>query len=190
MADEQGLFVEAERALLAVLDRIGEDQWDQPVPEGFPMAWPDGRPTLRDAVHYLAVDDAWVPHVLDGTSGPVAETDVLPDGFRVHAEAAIAAVERFTDLDRTVQLSYGEFPASVYLVHVAGFRALRAVDIARAIGIDDRLPPSLVESLWEEISPFAEEWRALGLYDPAISVAGDAPLQERLLGLTGRRPRV
>ena len=185
---EQALFVEAERALRAVVDRIGDDQWDEPLPESFAMAWADGRPSLRDAVHYIAHDDAWVPHVLDGSDGPDMETDLLPSGFRVHAAVAIAAVEGCGDLDRTVQLSYGEFSTRVYLVHIAGFRALRAVDIARAIGVDDRLPPSLVHGLWEAIAPFAEEWRALGLYDPAVDVPHDAPLQERLLGLTGRQP--
>ncbi len=189
MADERALFVQAERALIGVVDRIEEHQWDEPVPEGFPMAWPDGRPTLRDAVHYLTYDDAWVPHVLAGTEGP-AMKDLLSTGFHGHAAAAVAAVERCSDLDRTVQLSYGEFPARVYLVHVTGFRVLRAVDIARAIGADDRLPLSLVIGLWEEISPFAEEWRAVGLYDPAVEVPDDAPLQERLLGLIGRQPRV
>jgi uncharacterized protein (TIGR03086 family) len=188
MANEQALFVQAERALTAVVGRIDDNQWDEPVPEDFPMAWTDGRPTLRDAVHYLAYDDVWVPHVLAGTEGP-AMKDLLSTGFHGHAAAAIAAVEACTDLDRTVQLSYGEFPARVYLVHIAGFRALRAVDIARAIGVDDQLPPSLVHGLWEEIAPFAEEWRALGLYDPAVEVPHDAPLQERLLGLTGRQPR-
>lgn len=188
MADERALFVDAERALLAVVDQVGDDQWHRPVPDDFPIAWPDRRPTLRDAVHYLAYDDAWVPHVLGGTEGPPMETDLLASGFHGHADAAIATVEECTDLDGMVQLSYGEFPAGVYLVHVAGFRALRAVDIARAIGADDQLQSSLVEGLWQRISPCAEQWRALGLYDPAIAVADDAPLQARLLGLTGRRP--
>ena len=42
--------------------------------------------------------------------------------------------------------------------------------------------------LWDEIAPSAEEWRKLGVYGPAVPVPEDAPLQDRLLGLTGRRP--
>ena len=70
MANEPALFVDAERALLAFVERISDGQWDQPVPDDFPMAWAECRPTLRDAVDYVAHDDAWVPHVLDGTEGP------------------------------------------------------------------------------------------------------------------------
>jgi len=40
----------------------------------------------------------------------------------------------------------------------------------------------------DELSPHAEEWRAIGVFGPAVNVPADAPLQDRLLGLTGRDP--
>ena len=57
------------------------------------------------------------------------------------------------------------------------------------IGADTTLPDDLVQGLWEEISPHAEEWRAIGVFPAAVEVPDDAPLQERLLGFTGREPR-
>jgi hypothetical protein len=56
------------------------------------------------------------------------------------------------------------------------------------IGVDDNLPADLVQGLWEEISPHAEEWRAIGVFGPAVAVPDDAGLQAKLLGLTGRQP--
>jgi hypothetical protein len=56
------------------------------------------------------------------------------------------------------------------------------------IGVDADLPPELVLGLWEELSPVAEEWRAIGIFQAAVPVAEDAPLLDRLLGLTGRDP--
>ena len=50
------------------------------------------------------------------------------------------------------------------------------------------MPPTLVQGLWEELSPQAEEWREMGVYGPKVEVPDDAPLQDRLLGLTGRQP--
>ncbi len=67
-------------------------------------------------------------------------------------------------------------------------RALRAHDIAKAIGADATLPEGLVEGIWEELAPHVEEWRAIGIFPAAIPVPADAPLQARLLGLTGREP--
>ena len=56
------------------------------------------------------------------------------------------------------------------------------------IGADTKLPQDLVEGLSDEIVPRVEEWRAIGVYGPAVSVPEGADLQDRLLGLTGREP--
>ncbi len=88
-----------------------------------------------------------------------------------------------------VHLSFGDFPAREYFWQINSFRGLRAVDIARVIGADTTLPDELVQGLWEEIAPHAEEWRGMGIFPAAVEVPDDAPLQERLLGLTGREPR-
>jgi hypothetical protein len=66
---------------------------------------------------------------------------------------------------------------------------LRAHDIAKAVGVDGTLPEELVRGVWEEVSPHAEEWRSYGVYPAAVPVPEDAPLLDRLLGLTGREPR-
>ena len=68
------------------------------------------------------------------------------------------------------------------------FRGMRAHDIAQVIGVDVTLPDALVQGMWDEISPNAEEWRSIGVFPPAIPVPADASLLDRLLGLTGRRP--
>ena len=84
--------------------------------------------------------------------------------------------------------SFGDFTAREYLWQVNSFRGLRAHDIAVVNGADPNLPPDLVQGLWDELSPHAEEWRAIGVFGPAVNVPADVPLQDRLLGLTGRDP--
>lgn len=78
--------------------------------------------------------------------------------------------------------------AREYLWQVNSFRGLRAHDIAVAVGVNATLPAALVQGLWDELSPHAEEWREIGVFGPAVPVAEDASLQDRLLGLTGRQP--
>jgi hypothetical protein len=56
------------------------------------------------------------------------------------------------------------------------------------IGVDPTLPADLVQGLWDELSPVADEWRQMGAFPPRVAVPDDAPLQDRLLGLTGRDP--
>lgn len=82
----------------------------------------------------------------------------------------------------------GDFPAREYLWQVNSFRGLRAHDIAELIGADSGLPDALVQGRWDEIEPHAEQWRSLGVFAARVEVPDDAPLQARLLGLTGRQP--
>ncbi|MCX6372579.1 MAG: TIGR03086 family protein, partial [Actinobacteria bacterium] len=101
----------------------------------------------------------------------------------------VLTVRAFDDLDRVVHLSYGDYPAREYLKHITSFRGLRAYDIAKYIGADTTMPDDLVRGLWDEIAPDAEQWRQMGVFGAAVDVPETAPLQDRLLGLTGRLPR-
>ena len=195
--DETEIFVLADRTLNRVVDQIADDQWDQPVPPDFPMSARDHVPTLREIVNYHAYDDAWVPDMLAGRSLDEAGRDKF-DGdllgadpkasFAAIAREACAAARNLDDLDRTVHCSFGDYPAREYFWQINGFRGLRAHDIARVIGVEPNLPDELVQGLWDEISPHAEEWREIGVFGPAVPVPGGAPLLDRLLGVTGRDP--
>ena len=192
---EQDVFILADQALKAVVDQIRDDQWDQTVPDGMTPRQPGS--TLRAVVNYHAYDDAWVPDVLAGKTkeevGDKYGGDLLGDhpklSFASIVETAVLAVRGFADPDRTVHLSYGDFPAREYLKHITSFRGLRAYDLAKFIRADTTLPDDLVQGLWDEIAPEAEQWREIGVYGPAVAVPADAPLQDRLMGLTGRQPR-
>jgi uncharacterized protein (TIGR03086 family) len=194
---EPEVFVLADRTLNGVVSQIRDDQWEMQMPSSFPTRQADHRPTLREIINYHAYDDAWVPDMLAGRS--MDETgrdkfkgDLLGEdpkaSFAALVDKACAAAESLDDLDKTVHCSFGDFAAREYLWQINMFRGLRAHDIAKAIGAHSRLPDELVEGIWDEVNPHAEEWRAIGVFPKAVSVPEDAPLQDRLLGLTGRDP--
>jgi uncharacterized protein (TIGR03086 family) len=196
--NEAEVFVLADRTLESVIAQVSDDQWDAPVPGNFPRSDTERTPTLREIVNYQAYDDAWIPDMLAGTTIDDAgreqfDGDLLGDdplaSFRAIVDKACAAAEGLDDFERTVHLSYGDYTAREYLWQANSFRGLRAVDIARVIGADTTLPDELVQGLWDEISPNAEEWRSIGVFSAAVEVPENASLQERLLGLTGREPR-
>ena len=74
-----------------------------------------------------------------------------------------------------------------------GFRigdyALHGWDLARAIGADEHLDYDLVQVLWNALSPMAGMIGNSGVFGagPTGQLRDDAPLQERLLDLTGRK---
>jgi hypothetical protein len=194
---EPEVFVLADRTLAAVIGQIRDEQWDMTMPESFLMRGADTPPSLRAVVNYHAYDDAWVPDMLAGRTMEEAgagtfDGDLLGDEpverFGAIVDAACAAAEAVTDLDAVTHLSFGDYSVRQYFWQINSFRGLRAHDIAVVIGADPALPAALVQGLWDEVAPHAEEWRQIGVFPAAVPVADDAPLQDRLLGLTGRPP--
>jgi uncharacterized protein (TIGR03086 family) len=191
------LFVLADHTLSGVVSQIRDNQWAMSMPPSFARRQVDHVPTLREVVNYHAYDDAWVPDMLAGRTMEASgrsqfDGDLLGDdpkvSFAAIVERACSAAIQLDDLERIVHCSFGDFPAREYFWQVTMFRGLRAHDIADVIGVDSNLPVDLVEGIWAQISPHAEEWRALGVFPAAVPVAAEAPLQDRLLGLTGRDP--
>jgi uncharacterized protein (TIGR03086 family) len=194
---ETEVFVLADRALDEVVGQIRQDQWAMEMPPSFARRQTDRTPTLREIINYHAYDDAWVPDMLAGrTMDEVGKEqhkgDLLGDdpkgSFSRIVERSCAAAGDLDDLERTVHTSFGDFSARDYLIQTTMFRGMRAHDIARVIGLEPSLPEELVQGIWDEISPHAEEWRAIGVFGARVPVPDDAPLLDRLLGLTGRDP--
>jgi uncharacterized protein (TIGR03086 family) len=190
---EADVFILAEQAFTRMVDQIKDDQWDILIPAGT-ASRQDA--TLREKINYHAYDDSWVPDTLSGKTieevgekynGDLLGADPKASWHRI-TDRTQAAVRAFHALDKIVHLSYGDFPAREYFKHITSFRGLQAWDLAHAIGADDRLPEDLVQGMWDEFAPDAEAWRQLGVFGPKVEVPDDAPLQDRLLGLTGRQP--
>ena len=192
---EQEVFILADQALLHVVEQIRDDQWDLVVPDKLTPRQPGS--TLRKVINYHAYDEAWVPDTLAGKTieevGAAHDGDLLGDdpktAFARLVATGVSAVRALADPDKTVHLTYGDYPAREYLKHITYFRGSRVYDLARFIGADTTMPADLVQGMWEELKPNAEDWRKMGVLGPAVEVPEDAPLQNRLLGLTGRDPR-
>ena len=103
---------------------------------------------------------------------------------------AVAAFAAEGALDKTVRLPFGEFPGAVLRDLAAMEQFTHGWDLARAIGTDDQLAPELVVEVWTGMSPIAGFIGKSGFFGlgPSGEVGEDAPLQSRLLDLSGRRP--
>jgi uncharacterized protein (TIGR03086 family) len=187
---QRELFLQADAALRSVIDRIPLDQLDRPTPATWSTK-PDS--TLRDVLAEHARDEAWVPDVLLGrTIEDAAATydgDLLGDEpidryDRIN-DLATAAMQEDLDPDKTVHLSYGDYPISEYLEHISTYRAFQAWLIARHIGLDYSLPEPLVDLLWELIGPHIEAYRAMGVFPPEIPAPAGADRETQLLCRTG-----
>lgn len=191
--NEISVFLRANECLLEVIKQIRDDQWNTMVPPE--MSWTPNQ-TLRDITNYHTYDDAWVPDVLAGkTKAEVAEayesllttSDTITQ-YKKYNTRANQAVTQFNEPQKIVHLSYGDFTAQQYLQHITLFRGFRVHDIAILIEVPPVMPDDLVQGLWDITAPQAEALRDMHVFGPEVVVPEDAPLRDRLLGLSGRQP--
>ncbi|MBB4904541.1 TIGR03086 family metal-binding protein [Actinophytocola algeriensis] len=79
-------------------------------------------------------------------------------------------------------------PAQVVGEMIVGELVVHAWDLARATGQRLDLPDDLLAYTYDGIAAGAGQGREMGLYGPEVPVRADAPLLDRVLGMTGRDP--
>lgn len=187
------LFILSDVTLNEVVQRIRDDQWDLEVPD---YVTPRGG-TLREIINYHAYDDAFVPDTLAGKTidevGDKYAGDLLGDdpkaAFAAIVGKSVEAVKALDDPERTVHLTYGDFSAREGLKHQTSFRVFRVFTLSKFLGQDTTMPEALIDGTNECLSPEVEDWRAVGIFGPALEVAPEASKQDKLLALFGVDPR-
>jgi uncharacterized protein (TIGR03086 family) len=170
----------------ALVERIGEHQWERPTPcEGW---------DVRFLTNHLVAGNWWAAELARGrTIGEVGhrlDGDVLGDdageAFRASATAADAAFSAPGALAAPCAVSYGPVPGEVYLGHRFLDVLVHGWDLATATGQEASMDPELAAACWSVIEPQVEAFRAAGAFGPAGDVPADADPQTRLLAAVGR----
>lgn len=155
---------------------------------------PDSEWNVTDLVRHVVVEQQWVPPLVGGLTLADAEQRIRPLGDDLAAEwhlysgLAIAAWD-IVPAAAPVHLSYAVVTVEHYLREQVSDVTIHAWDLARATGTDDTLDPGLVAAVWEVLDEQRDMLGASGLFADPVPVPDDAPLQDRLLALTGRDPR-
>jgi uncharacterized protein (TIGR03086 family) len=171
-------------------DRVSEirdGQWE--------AATPDTEWNVRDLVSHVVSEDLWAPPLLAGSTiaevGDRFDGDVLgpdPQGaWRAASAHAVDAAGAPGAMDRTVHLSFGDFPGREYALQLFADHLIHAWDLARAIGADERLDPVLVEGCATWFAALEDAYRGAGAIAARPAVPDGADAQTRLLAMFGRR---
>ncbi|HEV7679046.1 MAG TPA: TIGR03086 family metal-binding protein [Candidatus Dormibacteraeota bacterium] len=189
--------------MLAALDRAqegasrrlhgaGRDAWSNPTPCS---EW-----DVRALAQHLIGGNRMAVVLLDGASAEEAMAvaraaaeaagDDLANAFDESAAAQREAFARPGALDRTVHHVVGDIPAQWLLGFRLADNLVHSWDLARALGVDASLDPQALEAVWAFAQPLSEGMRSSGRFGLGASgtLAEDAPLQDRVLDLHGRRP--
>lgn len=192
--DIKETFIAANSALTDLVRRVQPEDLALEVPAY--ARFHDGQ-TLRASVNLMAYENLCVPKVLAGETGlatnPEFDGDLLGDDLagnydRLAAEAN-AAVRAHADLDRIVQISYGDVPAGRYLSDISLNRAMAMYDAAALTGLEPHLSNDALEAIHAIASESGDLLRKMGIFPPEIAVSGDASAQDQFLAYIGREPR-
>ncbi len=149
---------------------------------------------IAQLVRHVTEEQQWVPHLLTGKTLEQARAEIEPLGDDLVAEWArysTAATEAWVGVpaEASVQLSYDTVRVEDYLREQVSDVTIHSWDLARATGSDERLDEKLVEAAWTIFEPQRDTLAASGLFADPVAIDDDAPLQLRLLAITGRDPR-
>jgi nitrilase len=170
-----------------LVQQVADEQWDKSTPC---EDW-----SVRELVNHVAGENCWtqplfagqtVDDVGDRFDGDVLGTDPVA-AWKTGAAEAIAAVHEPGAMERTVHLSFGDFPGREYAMQLFADMLIHGWDLARAIDADERLDPELVTALAAWFSGVADVYRAGGAVAPSPNVPVDADAQTKLLAEFGRR---
>jgi uncharacterized protein (TIGR03086 family) len=168
------------------VDAVKGDQWHDPTPCG---DW-----DVREVLHHIVSGHLWVVPLMEGQTieqvGDRLDGDVLgSDPVGSSRSSAVAAADAFRApgaMDRPVAVSYGPIPGARYASHRFLDVLVHGWDLAKATGQDTALEDDLVAACWQIVEAERENFAASGMFDDAVVVPDDAPLQTRLLAALGR----
>jgi uncharacterized protein (TIGR03086 family) len=156
---------------------------------------PDTEWDVSDLARHVIREQQWVPLLLAGKTidevgddlEPLNDDDLTGE-WKKWSRIATEAWES-ASFEDSVQLSYDTVKMKDYLKEQVSDVTIHSWDMARATHSDEHLDDELVEATWTIFEPQRETLAATGLYHDPVDLDADAPLQLRLLAITGRDPR-
>jgi uncharacterized protein (TIGR03086 family) len=161
-----------------VLARVGDADWEKPTPC---EDW-----TVRGLVDHTLQWQATGAAMLGATSAPGDDWEAIRDAYASHLSDP-------ANLAGTVD-EFAGIPKQELTGFLIGDLLIHSWDLARSIGADEVLPPDAVAATMTGLHHVPAELlrghNPLGqaMMGPAVDIADDASLQDRMLAFTGRRP--
>lgn len=189
MSDQLRLYTKALYGFDHVARQAGPADWERPSPCA---GW-----TARHVIgHVIAVQRYLEGLIRDvpATMNPMKAPDrhAGDDPYATWAatrDAILEAVDHPGVLHRVVHGWRGPSSVDDLLGGNVGDTTIHTWDLARALGVDDRLDADQVARVLAELEVMGDEMRTPMVFGPAVEVPTGATDQERMLALAGRSPR-
>jgi uncharacterized protein (TIGR03086 family) len=185
-------FLTAQTAFTERVQAVAADQWQ--------LGTPDALWTVADLVGHLVDEHRWAAPLLAGLDMDAARAVVAglgPAGgdgtalVRAWDQAAATSAGAFRAdgaLTGSVAITRGSVPAAEYLEEMVLDLIVHAWDLGVATGYPGPSPADAVAAIYPLAQAIVDRTPA-GMFAAPVEVGTDAPVIDRLVALTGRRPR-
>lgn len=130
-----------------------------------------------------------------GSQGPSGDASRLGDDWRTRIPANLAALaDSWRDADAWTGMTRAggvDLPGDVAGLVALDELVIHGWDVARASGQPYSPDAASLEAVHDFVAPFSapgHEAERAGLFGPVVPVPDDAPLLDRVIGMTGRDP--
>lgn len=161
------------------LSAVGPQHWSAPT---CCPAW-----DVAALVDHVIEVQRVIPRALGATGAVDATGEDVPAVWSAVRSGADAALGVPGALEEVIDVEGGNMPARNALRLLLGDLLIHTWDLARAIGVDDRLLPEACAMVLANLEPMDGVVRGPGMYAPKLEPVAGADVQGRLLAFSGRK---
>lgn len=185
------MMAKAATSAVAVARNVKPDQLTAPTP------CPDW--DVRALVNHLMLWSAFRSERAAHKQQPPAndpmteETDFTkepdwPETFASQLDKAVAAWSQPGATEGNTGLAGGSMPARMIGMMMVGELVVHGWDLAKATGQPITTDEATLQTVQEMATAMGDQGRQMGAFGEEVKVADDAPLLDKVLGLSGRNP--
>ncbi|MCI0440327.1 MAG: TIGR03086 family metal-binding protein [Chloroflexi bacterium] len=117
-----------------------------------------------------------------------------PSGGRAQAaydeatSRVLAAAKKPGVLDKSYKTPFGQMPGYAFMMGAFMDTVIHGWDLAKATGQDAKLNDKHAAIIHQAFAPQMDGMRKAGVFGPPVEVPANASVQDKLLGMMGRKP--
>lgn len=169
-----------------VVRRVADSAWDNQSPND---EW-----TAKQTLGHVIWGMKRMVAAINGDPVPAEQAEALvagdqpADTWEGVRENLLDALDHHGVLQKEIETPFGDMTVDEALGRFLFDALTHAWDIAQATGVDAAIPEDLAEKALGVLMAFGDAVRGPGILAEAVEVPQDAPIQDRLIAYSGRKP--
>jgi len=143
---------------------------------------------VQQLVEHMVQANGYLTSFMTGSKPAAAPAKSVIEAYDAATNAALKAIKAPGALEKKGKGPMGDMTGAQMVGMIFSDTLIHGWDLAKATGQAATLDAKLAEASYGMVAPHADGARKAGAFGPAVAVPANASPQDKLLGLTGRKP--